>query len=75
MKLGKYRHFKGNEYMVIAIAKHSETLEDFVVYEALYENKVGKIWIRPLKMFAEKVEKDGKLVDRFEYIGDENVDE
>lgn len=75
MKLGKYRHFKGNEYMVIAIAKHSETLEDFVVYEALYENKVSKIWVRPLKMFTEKVEKDGKLVDRFEYIGDKNVDE
>ena len=71
MKLGKYRHFKGKEYMVLAVAKHSETLEDFVVYEALYENKVSKIWVRPLKMFAEKVEKDGQMVDRFEYIGDE----
>ena len=49
---------------------HSETLEDMVVYEALYDNPVGKIWVRPLKMFQEKVEKDGKLVDRFEYIGD-----
>ena len=75
MKLGKYRHFKGKEYMVLAVAKHSETLEDFVVYEALYENKVSKIWVRPLKMFVEKVEKDGKMVDRFEYIGDKNVDE
>ena len=71
MKLGKYRHFKGNEYMVLAVAKHSETLEDFVVYEALYENKVSKIWVRPSKMFTEKVEKDGQMVDRFEYIGDE----
>ena len=75
MKLGKYRHFKGNEYMVLAIAKHSETLEDFVVYEALYDNKVSKMWVRPLKMFTETVEKDGKMVNRFEYIGDQNVDE
>ena len=70
MKLGRYRHYKGNEYNVIAVAKHSETLEDYVVYEALYENKVSKIWIRPLKMFTEKIEKDGKMIDRFEYIGD-----
>ena len=58
----------------MAVAKHSETLEDFVVYEALYENKVSKIWVRPLKMFTEKVEKDGKLVDRFEYIGEKKID-
>ena len=51
------------------VAMHSETLEKFVVYEALYENKVSKLWVRPLKMFVEKVEKDGKLIDRFEYIG------
>ena len=70
MKLGRYRHYKGNEYNVIAVAKHSETLEDYVVYEALYENKVSKIWIRPLKMFTEKIEKDGKMIDRFEYIGE-----
>ncbi len=70
IKLGRYRHMKGMEYNVILVAKHSETLEDMVVYEALYDNPVGKIWVRPLKMFQEKVEKDGKLVDRFEYIGD-----
>ena len=69
MKLGRYRHFKGMEYNVIAIAKHSETLEDMVVYEALYDNNISKIWVRPLKMFLEKVEKDGKIVDRFSFIG------
>ena len=69
LKLGRYRHYKGNEYNVLAVAKHSETLEDYVVYEALYKNEVSKIWIRPLKMFVEKIEKDGKLIDRFEFIG------
>jgi len=69
IKIGRYRHFKGMEYNVLAIAKHSETLEDMVVYEALYDNKVSKIWVRPLKMFLEKVEKDGKIFNRFEYIG------
>ena len=68
IKLGKYRHFKGNEYNVIAVAKHSETLEDMVVYEALYDNKVSKIWVRPLSMFLETIEKDGKTFKRFEYI-------
>lgn len=67
IKLGKYRHFKGNEYEVIAIAKHSETLEEYVVYKALY-GEMG-IWIRPLKMFEETITKDGKQIKRFEYIG------
>ena len=70
IKLGRYRHFKGNEYNVIAVAKHSENLEDFVVYESLYDNKVSKIWVRPLKMFLEKVEHNGKLVNRFNFIGE-----
>ena len=70
IKLGKYRHFKGNEYNVLYIAKHSETLEDMVVYEALYDNKVSKIWVRPINMFLEKVENNGKIVNRFEYIGE-----
>ena len=70
IKLGRYRHFKGMEYNVIAVAKHSETLEDMVVYEALYDNKVSKIWVRPLKMFTEKIERDGKTFNRFEYIGE-----
>lgn len=66
IKLGKYRHFKGNEYEVIAVAKHSETLEDMVVYRALYGEK--GIWVRPLKMWNETVEKDGKKYKRFESI-------
>ena len=68
MKLGKYRHFQGKEYEVIAVAKHSETLEEMVVYRALYG--AGDIWVRPLCMFLETVEKDGKVFPRFTYIGD-----
>lgn len=67
IKTGKYRHFKGNEYEVIGIAKHSETLEEFVVYRALY-GEYG-LWIRPAEMFLETIEKDGKQIKRFEYIG------
>lgn len=66
IKLGKYRHFKGKEYEVIAVGKHSETSEEMVVYKALYGD--GQIWIRPLKMFAEEVEFEGKKVQRFESI-------
>ncbi|ETJ29011.1 hypothetical protein Q604_UNBC16446G0001, partial [human gut metagenome] len=53
----KYRHFKGNEYLVLHLAKHSETLEDLVVYQALYGER--GIWVRPLSMFTEKVEVNG----------------
>ncbi len=70
LKLGKYKHYKGNEYRVICIAKHTETNEDLVIYEALYENLESKIWARPLKMFLEEVEVDGKKIPRFEYIGE-----
>ena len=63
LKLGKYRHSKGKEYEVIGIAKHSETLEELVVYRALYGE--GQIWVRPLQMFLEEVEVDGKKVPRF----------
>jgi len=69
IKLGKYRHYKGNLYNVIGTAKHSETLDDYVIYEALYDNKVSKVWIRPLKMFTEKIKVDDKLIDRFEFVG------
>lgn len=62
----KYKHFKGNEYLVLHIAKHSETLEEMVVYEALY-GEYG-IWVRPLDMFLEQVEVNGKIVNRFEEI-------
>ncbi len=66
-KLGKYRHYKGNEYEVLGVAKHSETLEDVVVYKKLYGD--GGLWVRPLAMFMEEVEVDGKKMPRFEYIG------
>lgn len=68
IKLGKYRHYKNKEYEVIGVAKHSETLEDLVVYRALYENKISKLWVRPLEMFVGIVEINGKKVPRFEYI-------
>lgn len=70
IKLGKYRHYKGKEYEVIGVARHSETLEELVIYRALYDN--FDLWARPLKMFLEEVEVDGKKVPRFEYLGDLN---
>lgn len=63
LQLGKYRHYKGKEYEVIGIAKHSETLEDLVVYRALYDDK--QIWVRPVKMFLEEVEVGGNKILRF----------
>ena len=60
---GRYRHFKGNEYEVIAIARHSETEEPMVVYRALYGE--GGIWVRPANMWNETVERDGKTYKRF----------
>ncbi|MBE6887261.1 MAG: DUF1653 domain-containing protein [Ruminococcaceae bacterium] len=68
MELGKYRHFKGNEYEVLYIAKHSETMEDMVVYKALYGE--GGVWVRPLGMFCEEITRDGKTFKRFEKIDD-----
>lgn len=65
---GEYRHFKGNRYRVIGIAKHSESLEEFVVYRALY-GECG-LWVRPKDMFFEEIERDGKRMKRFEYLGD-----
>jgi hypothetical protein len=62
----KYRHFKGNFYKVLYIAKHSETLEEFVVYQALYGEQ--GIWIRPLEMFLSTKELDDKIINRFEEI-------
>ncbi len=66
IKLGRYRHFKGNEYEVIDLALHSETTELYVVYRALYGE--GRTWIRPAEMWNETVERDGKIFKRFEYI-------
>lgn len=67
MKLGKYRHFKGNEYEVLGVARHSETMEEMVVYRALCGER--GLWVRPKEMFEETVERDGNIVPRFEYIG------
>ena len=69
IKPGRYRHFKGREYEVIGVAKHSETEEEMVVYRQLY-GKHG-LWVRPASMWEEKVERDGKAYTRFTYIGDE----
>lgn len=66
IKLGKYRHFKGNEYEVIGVAKHSETLEDMVVYKALYGD--GGLWVRSAQMFNETVVLNGETVKRFTFI-------
>lgn len=66
-RLGHYRHYNGKEYEVIGIAHHSETLEELVVYRALYDQ--GLIWVRPLAMFMEEVETNGQKVPRFEYLG------
>lgn len=63
IKPGKYRHFKGNEYEVLGVASHSESLEPMVVYRALYGE--GGLWVRPLSMWFETVEHDGKTVLRF----------
>lgn len=61
-----YLHYKtGNKYKVLALAKHSESLEDLVVYEALYDNPMAKIWARPLAMWGEEVEFNGKKLPRF----------
>ena len=63
---GIYQHYKGNMYKVLEIAKHSETLEDMVVYKAMYGE--GVVWVRPLSMFEEIIEKDGKMIERFKFI-------
>lgn len=67
IKVGLYRHFKGNMYRVIGLARHSETLEEMVVYQALYGER--GIWVRPASMWNETVERDGKSYKRFEYLG------
>lgn len=68
VKKGRYRHFKGMEYEVLHVAKHSETLEDMVVYRALYGE--GGVWVRPAAMFLETVEREGRAVPRFTYLGE-----
>ena len=68
MKKGIYKHFKGNSYEVLGVARHSETLEEMVIYKALYGD--GDIWVRPLKMWDETVEYNGQTVKRFTYVGE-----
>ena len=65
---GKYRHFKCGEYRVFCMARHSETGEEMVVYQALYGER--GIWVRPASMWNETVERDGKTFQRFTYIGE-----
>ena len=69
IRLGRYRHFKGGEYEVVGIARHSETREEMVVYRALYGE--GGLWVRPLSMWEETVTRDGRTCPRFTYIGEE----
>jgi len=73
MKTGRYRHYKGNEYIVIGVARHSETDEELVVYRPDYGER--EMWVRPKTMFLESVELDGRQVPRFEFIGAEESGE
>ena len=68
LQTGKYRHFKGNEYEVIGIARHSETEEPMVVYRALYGE--GGLWVRPLSRWNEQVDRDDYHGPRFIYVGE-----
>lgn len=67
IKPGRYRHFKGKEYEVLGTARHSETLEELVVYRALYGD--FGLWVRPAAMWNELIERDGKTFRRFTYLG------
>lgn len=68
LKPGRYRHFKGGEYELLFTATHSETMEPMVVYRALYGER--GVWVRPAAMWEETVERDGRSMPRFTYIGD-----
>ena len=68
IKPGRYRHFKGKEYEVLGVARHSETEEELVVYRALYGD--FGLWVRPMSMWTETVEREGKTFRRFTYIGE-----
>ncbi|HEY0944200.1 MAG TPA: DUF1653 domain-containing protein [Opitutaceae bacterium] len=66
---GRYRHYKGREYLVLGVARHSETEEELVVYRLLYDDY--GLWVRPRTMFLEEVEIDGRRIPRFAYVGAE----
>lgn len=68
---GLYKHYKGKIYEVIGVARHSETLEELVVYKATYQPEGQNLWLRPLSMFMETVHINGTDIRRFEKIADE----
>ncbi len=70
IKLGLYKHYKGKQYEVIGICRHSETKEALVLYKALYGEY--RLWVRPYKMFTEKVNQSGAYVDRFKFLAPTN---
>lgn len=69
LKPGKYQHYKGKQYEVIGVAKHSETLEELVIYKALYQLEGENLWARPLKMFTGNIISEGKEMPRFKFMG------
>ena len=71
IKPGLYQHFKGNYYKVVEVARHSESEEDLVIYQALYGEK--KFWARPLLMFTEQIQRDGKTLLRFTYCEQQSI--
>lgn len=72
---GFYEHFKGKRYEVLDVVRHSETQEELVLYKALYAGQYpeGSLWVRPLCMFVEQVQRDGKTLPRFRYLGEQPV--
>ena len=71
LKPGIYKHFKGGLYLVLSVGKHSETLEEYVVYISLYENETSQVWIRPIEDFmGEKELEDGTKVKRFTFVSE-----
>lgn len=69
---GLYEHFKGKRYQVVGLVRHSETLEPMVLYKALYRGDFpeGQLWVRPAAMFVEEIERDGRRMPRFRYVGE-----
>jgi hypothetical protein len=70
---GRYRHYKGKDYIVLGVARHSETEEQMVVYRTDYGDR--SLWVRPLAMFQESIEIDGQIKARFQYVGPESQGE
>lgn len=68
IKPGRYRHYKGNEYLFVDLVRHSESLEPMVLYKPLYEG--SSLWVRPAGMWSELVNVNGQRVERFAWIGD-----